>query len=228
MKYNNLKNNNLKLYNNYMRIDQDRKNKYNYEIAPLITNFSFIEFIDEGIRYGSNDYGAFLVITNNQYVVGYNSSFGKGTHMASFARTWADMNNYGEIRTDMEASGLSFLCEENCLTARIIYEKYDNSYCGYIHFMIPKDGITFEQFEIFEQFYEDYNKEISLVVNRYGINNFQVSFNQIDENGKTVNIIDKTLDGLYNYLKTRINSSKKIEMNAGEIIIGNKKISKSK
>ena len=30
--------------------------------------------------------------------------------------------------------------------------------------MIPHDGITIEQFEMFEQFYEDYNKEINFEI----------------------------------------------------------------
>ena len=55
----------------------DNGRDYNYDITPLIQNFDFYDFIDYAERFKEEikDYGAFIVITNKQYIIGYNASF---------------------------------------------------------------------------------------------------------------------------------------------------------
>ena len=85
---------------------------YNYDILPLIENFDFYEFIDYAERFKEEikDYGAFIVITNKQYIIGYNASFGTGTHLSSFARVMKDIKGGGRILDSNEAKLLTDEC----------------------------------------------------------------------------------------------------------------------
>ena len=152
---------------------------YNYDLIPLINeNFDFDIFIKNGRENVVGDNGGFLVITDNQYVLGYNRGMGTGGHMLAFARVFSEING-GTYQRDIDGN-LSFirsgkinkknvivnsrLCSSNNLTASIIYEPVmidDNGYpiyYGYIFFHLADVGkITLKQFNIFEKFYNDYN-----------------------------------------------------------------------
>lgn len=66
---------------------------YNYDIMSLINeNFDFYDFIKNGKNTLLTDNGAFLVITNNQYVLGYNRGMGTGGHDLAFARAFSEIN----------------------------------------------------------------------------------------------------------------------------------------
>ena len=47
---------------------------YNYDLTPLIENFTFYDFVTK--IENNQDHGGFLVITDNQYIIGYNAGFG--------------------------------------------------------------------------------------------------------------------------------------------------------
>lgn len=205
---------------------------YNYDLAPLIENFTFYDFIKEGMKIKEHqDFGGFLVITNNQYIVGYTKNFGKGTHLSAYARTMNDINERGYIRTDAEALSISNECQRNYITARIVCEyKGDNenriaTYESYINFDFSKLGykITPEQFETFKEFYNTYNEDIKYVSKRYG---FYVRFSYKDENGSVKYNISNDLDTLYNYLSQNIDYNKTAKEEI--IIIGKERKNKTK
>ena len=211
----------------------DRKtgggSKYNYDLEPLISNFTFYDFVTK--IESSEEHGAFLVITNNQYIIGYNAGFGAGTHLSAFARTEQDINDNSKssINNDQDAIRLSRKCATNYITARIIFERTGENnygrptYSGYIHFNLKEFGgkITPSQFEMFKEFYEDYNEDIKYITARY---NFIVSINYVDSNKKSIRKEAKDLDELYNYLEQNIDNNKVIEEE--KIIIGKERKSR--
>ena len=201
--------------------------KYNYELKPLIENFSFLDFISNALknREVGNDFGAFLVLTNKQYILGYNAGFGVGTHIASFARTYNDINNRGKVENDLEAIRLSTKCQKEYITARIMYEcvgENENKipvYSGSISFSIKSLPISPKQFEVFKKFYENYNREIELVVKKCSINNFCVWFTYDTESSKFN--VDKScnLDNLYKFLESQIDYDKVVD-DEDEVLVG--------
>ena len=209
---------NIDVYNSYYNRKVGGGSNYNFELEPLINNFSFIDFISEGIEYQYDDYGAFLVITDKQYIIGYNAGFGVGGHHSAFARVFKDICGGGTINNDRDMVRLCSSCKSNFLIARIVFEKVYDDCVGCIRFIYPKDGITAEQFTVFEKFYEDYNKEISLTVRRYGIRKFNVCYEySVGTGTKRPNISD-SLDNFRDFIRYWINPDKKVDISSERII----------
>ena len=202
---------------------------YNYDLAPFINDFSFYDYIDYAERHKRDvdDYGGYVVITNNQYIIGYNSSFGSGTHLSSFARTMQDIKGGGKIYNIDDAMRLTMECFDNFLTAVIVYEQTretinsDIEYRGYISFDLT-NGVSEDQIKVFDQFYEDYNDELTYVTKKFK-GKFDVLYSYIDKNGKTKIVKSNNLDSLKECLLTQINNDKKVY---DEEIIGKKVLSK--
>lgn len=188
----------------------DRKkgkgSSWNYDLSPLITNFSFYNFISDA---KDEEYGGFAVITDKQYIIGYNAGFGYGTHASSFARVMKDFDGGGRINNATELMSLSSKCCNNYIVARIVFENKQ----GYINFEFPKK-ISSDMYDSFEKFYRDYNNEIHSLANRY---NFEVSYKDLLKNE---NNISKDLDSLNQYLRNIIYNNEKENAINDEIIIG--------
>lgn len=191
---------------------------YNFDLSELMANFDFFDFCDEAKGRGSMyqpEHGAVLVITNSQYILSYNSSFGVGTHMATLARIYADIHNYGFISDNIVASHLSSECESKYICARIFYENN----AGYISFNLAPSGysndLTPEMFDVFSKFYHDYNEDIQEVCKKFKI---EVLYKWQDNKGKTIRETSSNLDNLYQFLKSKIDID--AQYNDEEIIIG--------
>lgn len=187
----------------------------NFELEPLIKNFSFYDFFHDASFVDIEDFGAFAVLTTKQYVVGYNAGFGYGSHYSSYARVLKDISGGGLITNERDLSYLSFKCMNDYITFRICCEKIKGKRASCITINIPKNGITQEQFDVFEKFYIDYNREIESVCNRYSCH---VSFSKYETPGRI--FLSKNLDEVREYLRSIINPEKKIEENFEETIIG--------
>ena len=216
------------LVNSYAGVNHGTKGEFNYDIRPLINeNFDFYDLISNA-KDSPNDNGAFLVITNNQYILGYNRGMGTGGHSLSFANAYLAINegyigfdkqfHKGEISSFVDMTSTNTKCMHDYLTARIYYEGHDTNvygriiYSGSIHFTFKKninEKIPLEQFEMFEQFYNDYNDEIKSITRNNP--NFVVSFSYYDDNSVHQDVRSKDFDLLYEYLKTHIDYDKKIE-----------------
>lgn len=196
---------------------------FNYDLFPLIHNFSFIDFIASATNF---DQGGFLVITNNQYIIGYTDGFGLGTHRVAFARVMKDLTGGGLISSHEEAYKLSTECTKNFLTARITYDyrgcnSFGNSmHSGAIYFKLPENNtITKEQYNMFKKFYNDYYNELKILIRKLGIQKFNIQYEFMDEdNTKRIKNTDN-LDELYIYLEHQIDDNKTINID-NEIIIG--------
>lgn len=189
--------------------------KYNFDLEPLISNFDFYDFFYNGMRLDADDYGAFAVLTTKQYILGYNAGFGFGSHYSSYARVLKDISGGGDINNDRDLAFLSFKCQNTYITIRICCEKIEQKYASSISVKIPKNGINQEQFHVFEKFYEDYNKEIEKMCNKF---NCRVSFSKND--GTYRSYVSNNLDEVMEYLRSIVNKDLVIEELFNEKIIG--------
>ena len=92
-------------------------------------------------------------------------------------------------------------------------------YFGNISFSLQNLPITQSQFEVFKKFYEDYNDEIKLVVNKCSLDNFCVWFTYQTENGKKGVDKSDSLDNLYNFLLAHIDKNK-VVTDDNEVLVG--------
>lgn len=202
----------------------------NYDIFPLIRDFDFYSFIDYAEKHKNviSDYGGFIVITPKQYIIGYNSNFGTGTHFSSFARVTKEIYGGGSIQSSKEAKSLVNYCLDNFIVGSIIYEcieEYGVPKCsGYISFDIKNKKISLEEFHSFEMFYNGYNAEIRRVISKYGIDKFNVVIN-IKNDSKIERIVSDCLDELYIYLKSCIDYDIYDDY-YDEIVIGKENVNK--
>ncbi len=193
--------------NNYYTKGRTTGPKWNFDLAPLIEDFSFYDFC---YAADGSDHGAFLVVTDNQYLIGYNAGYGAGSHMHAFGRIHKDLLGGGEISNPQDGIFLSSQLQKEALTGRITYEPYIDEnerqkYRGRIildtdSIYTSKFVISPSQYEQFMEFYKDYNEEIKLACLRF---NMQVEFT-IREEGKYETIKSNSLDEAVKYLQTCI------------------------
>lgn len=226
-------------------MDQNRQNyyikgrtdgsKYNFSLEPLIQDFGFFDFI---LSAETPDHGGFLVITNNQYIIGYNAGFGEGAHHYAMARCMKDIKGGGIIRDDKEVFLLNYEVQTKCIYARIVYEIYEDEMShqkvgsGYIVF--PFCGLNNQnkhfsslEYEQFLKFYADYNEELKYITKKF---DFQVSYTYYDEdNLNQVKLDDKNrpiiqhnysmdLDNTLEFIKNHLTDDKNMSID-GEVIL---------
>ena len=215
------------LVNGYLKRKDNKGSCYNFDLYEMINKFSFYDFCDAVKRKDIDNNGACLVITDNQYVLSYNSSFGRGTHEGTFARIIKELYGGGEITNENDAWVLYKKCEKEYITARITYEAGINSlpfrpsFEGRIAFNFIRNikenknmTITNGMLESFKSFYNTYNSEIEYVCNKF---NFKVVFSYIKDN-KVIKDSSNNLDNLYNFIASLLDENKNV--NEEESIIG--------
>lgn len=215
------------IFDGFLKRKNSKGSAYNYDLYPLIENFDFYEFISsaENSKEDLMEHGAFLVITNRQYIIGYNAGFGFGTHISANARVMKELLGGGFISSTKDAIKLNEDIKQ-FITAKIFYEymgddKYSRPiYSGCINFnlCLNNNKITKKQFEVFKMFYNDYNDDLKYVINKYGINKFHIKFCYNEKDNSMKQYISDSLDELYNYLENNIDYSK--EVYEENIIIG--------
>ena len=196
---------------------------YNFDLSELTNNFSLFDFIKNGnVACRENigdDFGGFLVCTPKQYIFGYNSGFGVGPHIASFARTMKDILGGGEITSIDEFTKMGTMCSNKYLCGRLVYENVGLDEYGMPRLtgtlnILVKGNIDSNTFLTFKKFYDDYNNEIRLVCKRSN-GRFNVTYFDKDTHKK---IESGDLDSIYNYLERHIDNSFTSEED--EVIVG--------
>ena len=191
----------------------------NFDLKELTENFSIFNFINDARKRPSEDFGGFLICTPKQYIFGYNSSFGIGSHGASFGRAMKDILGGGNISNEGELLRLASECERTYFCARLLYECV-----GYNHYQRPifKGSLAFltakpineEMFQTFKKFIEDYGQEINLAVSTSG-GSFDLTYYS-KEKRKSIHTND--LNEVYSYVESHIDYDYKV--NIEEEIIG--------
>jgi len=196
---------------------------YNFDLSELTKNFSFYDFIWNAKKEISDnvgeDFSGFFVCTPKQYIVGYTSNFGKGSHHPAFGRVMKDIMGGGVIGDTMEIAHYSTMCNMKYLCARIHFDSVgmDNNgqpkIYGGISFMTTQK-ISQSTFESFKKFYEDYNKDIKMAMDS-SKNDFYISYYNMESKS---NIHVDNLEEVYKYLESHIDPSLNDEEE--EVIIG--------
>ena len=133
---------------------------YNFNIDRMIKEFSFNDFINQTMGT-KKDNGAFLVVTDKQYILGYNADYGMGSHQQSFARCEAELEGGKTIGGYSDSVALASRCQDSFITAKILYEyvgedeMFQPRYDGRIIFMLGDRKVTPEQMKVFEKLNED-------------------------------------------------------------------------
>ena len=181
-------------------------NMYNYNLSGLITDFSFYDFICKS-QFGDHyEYGAFAVITDKQYVVGYNAGYGVGTHFSSYARFMKDIKGGGYIYNASDAKKLSDKCIFNNITIKIYYEEIRAEGClppkrwGGVIVSLPIRKISEGQLRAFKKFYEDYNEDLKSAIKKsngalsVSLVSSRGAINHLDSLDKVLEEIEETVD----------------------------------
>ncbi len=197
---------------NYFRKGKDNGLLYNFDLIPLIDGFDFYEFCDNGQKQ-TGDYGGFIVITDKQYIVGYNSGFGIGSHRNVFARVYRDIHGGGPVNSDIETMEFERKLLTSALVGKIHFEltaqlDAPTHHTGHIHFDFTAPGsknqikpITEKQFKQFKKFYEKYNKDIKYVCQRF---DFKIILTYHDTFGELITVTSSDLQALYNFMENHI------------------------
>lgn len=194
---------------------------YNFDLSELTRDFSFYEFISRSADRNTFDYGGFLVITDNQYVIGYNAGFGLGTHLSSFARFMKDKSGGGNIYYDKDAIVLANKCIFNYITAKLYYEEARtegslvHKYFGGIYFTMPIRSVSLNQLKLLRKFYNEYNEDLKYAIKKSN-GSFEVSYQGI-KTGSVSNLT--SLDEVLKYVENNIDYDF-IPEEKDEIIIG--------
>jgi len=207
---------------NYLKMSFNKGNRYsnhNFDIKELINNFSLLQFISEARKNPSEDFGGFLIFTPKQYIFGYNSNFGRGSHGESFGRALKDIEGGGIISSENELLSLASRCEREYFCGRLLYESTktnDNGmpiFYGKLVFMTGK-SISLKMFESFKKFCEDYGREIRLAIERYSDTFSLVYYSKELRSSIQTN----NLEEVYNYIESHIDYN--YDVDREEQIIG--------
>jgi hypothetical protein len=195
--------------------------RYNFDLKELTNDFSFFNFVDKASRTQSFDFGGFGVITSKQYIMGYNSNYGLGTHNCSYGRFMEDINGGGQLYSECDVNYLAEQCKSKFITIRMSYEvgvpndQGVSGHFGSLRFQIPNRKISLNEYKLFEQFYNEYNEDIKMAIER-SKGKLTVSFfsKQIGSI-----ICNNGIDKLLAFLKSNIDYDM-VDDNGNEIIVG--------
>ena len=173
--------------------DEEVKNVYygkEFDLTDCIKNEDYslydlfnrgIDLINQGLTEEHNSgNGSFIIITDNQYIIGDTPIDGAGTHAAAYAAAMNLMygtNSSSNLNRDTK-SALSSLCTNSFITARIVCEPVmgDNGrpvLSAYINFYFPRNKTISENtYKMLEKFYNDFNDHIKNVIKKCGLKRF--------------------------------------------------------
>ena len=180
---------------------------YNYDLLPLIDNFTIRQFCDDVPRKQDEmtDISGVLVITPKQYILGYTRDYGLSTHLIGYARVNKDIHGGGKINNDDDLQYYYNDCRKSYITGRLGADvRLKHGFLGYeynLRINFPAD-MTWELYDSFFNFYRDHNEEIKELNALYG---FTVSCCIIDEEGVKNIKSFPNLDPILTYLN--VNSS---------------------
>lgn len=193
---------------------------YSSDVIPMIENFDLVNLMSNVSKGDEFDNGGFVVITDHQYIAGYNLGYGMRSHEVTFACITCEL-----------LKGSRKIHPENCLTD--CAQCVDTYFTGRIHCEERNYGMSFNvsrlsengdikfefisftngQLESFRAFYDDYND----IIKRYGL---PVSIKLPKDNLLYTKVYDD-LTPLLQIIEARVDENKKIpEAPEGEKIIG--------
>lgn len=188
-------------------------------IIPMIKEFDLIKLMSNVPKDDFYDNGGFVVITDHQYIVGYNLEYGMRSHELSYACITGELLKGGETINPSNCVEEFTLCNNAYLTGRINCEQHNMDISFTLSEREDRDHpfvlkkITNGQLEAFKAFYDEYNDTIK----RYRL---PVSLG-IPKNGTVCTAMYEDLTPMLELMETMVDNNKEIpEADGGEKIIG--------
>lgn len=188
--------------------------KYNFPLSEMIMSdeMDFYRFITNGKKYDTN--GAFLVITEQQYIIGINAWDGAGSHNYSHARVNLALKNRNpEALTLQQIAEEALELEKNFIVIDFEDEISENNQpIKDMRVSLPRKKITPFEFQTFISFYQDYNEAIKA-------GNFPISCKIKNNENSYEWIFLNNIDELLIFLKNNIDENINIKQIENETII---------
>ena len=197
----------------------------NYDLVnDSLAGFSFDKLF-KNYMYHDKDYGGFIIITDKQFLVGYNKSQqGVEHHCDAIAKAYVTLhklpnlpcsNDIERKKSMIEAVKYYYAAGEEYICARFDFEKKSayktvggefekgkpNEYEGVLSFDISNTKINYKNYKQFLEFYLAYNDDIEFYSKHY---NFPVEF-VYDKDKK---VVSHNLDALKDYLEKYLEQNK--------------------
>lgn len=214
-------------------------NKYDL-VSESLAGFSFDKFF-KNYMYYEKDYGGFIIITDKQFLVGFNKNQrGLEHHCDAIAKTYMTLHKLPDLqyqtpeekeKSQIQAVKYFFAAGEEYMCARFDYEKKSqyqrmdgefekgkpNEYEGVLSFDISNTKINYKNYKQFLKFYLQYNDDIEYYSKHL---NFPVEF-VYDKDGKKElwHNLDKMKDYLEKYLEENKDKISTESINPDEEII---------
>ena len=186
----------------------------NFDLDEHVRKFDLFEFCYD--KSGTDRYG-FLVVMNDRYLMGYNASYGLGTHIGAFARVMQNQNGGGIILNDQEAYSLSEMCSSKFIVSSIMHEYVgdmlikENKYKNYMSFEFKNNSYNSEVINTFKKFYDENNSNIIYLANKF---DFKVIF-CYKRNEKLLFDKSSNLDNVYEFVTNMKNFNTRKRVNNG-------------
>ena len=214
-------------------------NKYDI-VEDSLAGFSFDKFF-KYYPYYEHDYGGFVIITDKQYLIGFNKNKqGVEKHCDAIAKTYMKLHNLPDLpcatleeklRSKVKAVKYFYAAGEEYICARFDFEKKSefrsannefekgkpNEYQVVLSFDITKTKLNYRNIKQFIKFYEQYNDDIAYYSKHF---DFPVEFVYgNDKKDKPSHSLDNMLAYLENYLMEHKDELDKEPINPDEEII---------
>ena len=160
-----------------------------------------------------DEFGAYLIITGNQYIFAKNCDDGVQGHMLSITKTFLELEGKNSDISILEAARINPKYDKNFLifSFEIKKDKINRRTEKMIRTTLNHSKISKEEYELFHMFYEEYKDAIKYASFDYNVWNKEV--------GKYVKI--KNLDKLDQFLSTIVDeNTHPYELENGEKIVG--------
>lgn len=139
-------------------------NSYNYDVEEMVNSFSLEDFLIPQKNSVQKD--AFLLVTDNQYVLGYSKCNGVGDFKEAVSNSVREIYGLRDFTYRREIDRVSEFVLSNFITASIVNSQKAGVYLA---FNIKQCGkISEKQLEMFKQFYDKYNEKIKLFSEKLG------------------------------------------------------------
>lgn len=185
--------------------------EYFFDAKKMIEAFDMDEFLKERDDLDLSN-GAFLIITDKQYILSYNKDYGKGLHLESMANALFEI--WGEKKEEEEIPYIVPSSEKENIMASLVNEP-GMSYMAFPLKYLKR--ITPNQLALFKKFLDRYNDKFIRCA-KENIDSFTIYVEKDTEEEY------HDLTPVYDYLKTIVDENKVVreENIIGETLLSSK------
>ena len=132
--------------------------KYNFDVKEMVDSFSLEDFLLS--KDNRIEKEAFLLITNNQSILGYTKSFGYGEYNEAVSNSIREIYGLKNFVYRREIDNIIDITKGNFITAELSNSKRNGVYLSF--HLDECNSISENQLELFKDFYDKYNEIIKM------------------------------------------------------------------